>query len=120
MVPLHSEIGVVTDTTADEEAATDRANGPDASSTNRWQEPIAIIGLALDFPGASSPSTFWDLLMTGSSARIRVPEDRFNIDAFYFDSEDNKTGKGSQHIKLLTEHSLTVLDQQQAWSFSST
>lgn len=29
------------------------------------------------------PETFWQMLMEGRSAMTEVPQDRFNIDAFY-------------------------------------
>jgi hypothetical protein len=75
-----------------------KANGYDTSGDSSWREPIAIIGLALDFPGgASSPDAFWDLLMRGKSARTRIPADRLNIDAFYFDSDNNRTGRVSYY-----------------------
>ena len=46
--------------------------------------PIAVIGLALRFPGdATSPERFWQMLLEGRSARSEVPTDRFNIDSFY-------------------------------------
>lgn len=46
--------------------------------------PIAITGLSVKFPqDATSPEHFWDMLVEGRSAATRVPEDRFNVDAFY-------------------------------------
>lgn len=51
---------------------------------NDHLEPIAIVGLDLKFPqDAVSADTFWQLLAEGRSALTEVPEDRFNIDAFY-------------------------------------
>ena len=47
-------------------------------------EPIAVIGLSLKFPGsATSESNFWDLLCKKKSTVTPVPEDRFKIDSFY-------------------------------------
>ncbi|KAG8676086.1 Highly reducing polyketide synthase 40 [Fusarium poae] len=47
-------------------------------------EPIAIIGMSCRFPGgASEPSRLWDTLSQGRSAWSEVPEDRFNMKAFY-------------------------------------
>jgi len=55
-------------------------------------EPVAVIGMALKFPlDATSPATFWEMLMDGRSAMTDVPKERFNIDAFYH-SKTNKTG----------------------------
>lgn len=45
---------------------------------------IAIIGLSFKFPQeATSQQAFWQMLLEGRSARSRVPQDRFNIDAHY-------------------------------------
>lgn len=47
-------------------------------------EPIAVIGLSLKFPQeAKSSESFWGMLVEGRSAMTDVPNDRFNIDAFY-------------------------------------
>ncbi len=47
-------------------------------------EPIAIIGMGLRFPGgASSPESFWQLLINGVDAITEVPADRWSLDEFY-------------------------------------
>lgn len=47
-------------------------------------EPIAIIGLDCKLPGrASTPQGYWDLLLSGENTSTKVPENRFNVDAFY-------------------------------------
>ncbi len=52
-------------------------------------EPIAIIGMSLQFPQeATSPEAFWEMLMAGRSAWSEVPASRFNIDAFYHPNPD--------------------------------
>lgn len=49
--------------------------------------PIAIVGIGLRLPGnISTTDEFWDLLVNKKSTRCRVPESRFNVDAFYSDS----------------------------------
>ncbi|OHX00063.1 polyketide synthase [Colletotrichum incanum] len=49
--------------------------------------PIAIVGIGLRLPGKiSTTEEFWDLLVNKKSTRCRVPESRFNVDAFYSDS----------------------------------
>ena len=59
--------------------------------------PIAIVGLGCRFPdNATSPEKFWDLILRKHSARQDVPQDRFNIDAFYHPNAD-KNGTVSQH-----------------------
>ena len=57
--------------------------------------PIAICGLALRLPGGlSTPSQFWDFLVSKGDARARVPEGRYNVDAFY-----DKTGTKPGHVR---------------------
>ncbi|KAF7184331.1 hypothetical protein CNMCM7691_005083 [Aspergillus felis] len=52
-------------------------------------EPLAIVGMSWRFPGeANSASGFWDILSHGRSAKSRIPEDRFNADAYYHPSAD--------------------------------
>jgi acyl transferase domain-containing protein len=63
-----------------------------ADSSNREQDPVAIIGIGCRFPGASSPLAFWHLLLEGRDALTEVPKDRFDIDA-YFDPTPGKPGK---------------------------
>ncbi|MEM7308295.1 MAG: type I polyketide synthase [Planctomycetota bacterium] len=55
-------------------------------------EPIAVIGLGCRFPGAPSPTAFWDLLREGRDAVREVPPDRWNADAFY-DPDPNAPGR---------------------------
>lgn len=55
-------------------------------------EPIAIIGMSCRFPGASSLEDFWELLQNGVDAITEVPEDRWDIDAYY-DQDPTKPGK---------------------------
>lgn len=46
-------------------------------------EPIAIIGIACRFPGASDPAGLWKLLMDGTHAVHEVPPERWNIEEVY-------------------------------------
>ncbi|KAL8652640.1 MAG: hypothetical protein Q9210_002566 [Variospora velana] len=55
-------------------------------------EPIAVIGLSLTFPQkASSPETFWQMLMEGESALTHIPRDRYDWEGF-FNENAEKTG----------------------------
>ncbi|HVH46989.1 MAG TPA: polyketide synthase, partial [Labilithrix sp.] len=49
----------------------------------RVEEPIAIVGLACRFPGASGPAAYWALLQSGRTGVREVPADRWNIDELY-------------------------------------
>lgn len=56
----------------------------DVTRDQKAVEPIAVIGLSVQFPqDADSPEGFWQLLIKGRSAMTEVPADRFNIDSFY-------------------------------------
>ncbi len=57
-------------------------------------EPIAIIGIGCRFPKAKDPESFWQLLRDGGDAITQVPQERWNIDAFY-DPEPGTPGKMS-------------------------
>lgn len=49
-------------------------------------EPIAVIGMGCRFPGGvNNPDQFWDLLSEGRSGIVRVPQERWDADAFYTD-----------------------------------
>lgn len=52
-------------------------------------EPVAIIGFSLKFPqDAVTADAFWQMLCEARSAMTEVPQDRFNIDAFYHANSD--------------------------------
>lgn len=54
------------------------------SESDNKMEPIAVIGLALKFPqDATSPESFWQMLLEGRSSMTDIPKNRFNIDAYY-------------------------------------
>jgi len=55
-------------------------------------EPIAIIGIGLKVPGASSPSEFWSMLIEGRDAIGAVPADRWD-NAAYYDPNPGTAGK---------------------------
>jgi 3-oxoacyl-(acyl-carrier-protein) synthase len=48
----------------------------DTGATTRNTEPIAVIGMACRFPGASDPTEFWDLLRDGQTSVGPVPSGR--------------------------------------------
>ncbi|HZI03461.1 MAG TPA: beta-ketoacyl synthase N-terminal-like domain-containing protein, partial [Archangium sp.] len=50
-------------------------------------EPVAIIGMACRFPGATTPESFWRLLREGSNAITEVPAERFDVGALYAQGE---------------------------------
>ncbi|KAL8803996.1 MAG: hypothetical protein Q9200_006002 [Gallowayella weberi] len=56
----------------------------DTNGQSMNQDDIAVIGIAIKFPGdATSTESFWKMLIDRRSALSDVPEDRYNIDAFW-------------------------------------
>lgn len=56
-------------------------------------EPIAIVGMGLRFPGeVDSPDAFWDMLKEGREAIQPIPQERWDIEAFY-DPDYRTSGK---------------------------
>ena len=55
-----------------------------SSDDNNVREPIAVIGMAFQFPGgADTDDKFWDLLMQRRCVSREFPKDRGNIDLYY-------------------------------------
>ncbi|KAL4888278.1 hypothetical protein BDV59DRAFT_188903 [Aspergillus ambiguus] len=53
------------------------------SSKARWQEPIAIVGMACRLPGdINKPLDLWKHVSEGRSSARDVPQSRFNADSF--------------------------------------
>jgi acyl transferase domain-containing protein len=49
----------------------------------RRAEPIALIGAACRFPGASDPEEFWQILQNGRDVIGDVPPERWDVDTYY-------------------------------------
>ncbi|KAJ3918687.1 polyketide beta-ketoacyl-synthase [Lentinula edodes] len=47
--------------------------------TRSQQEPIAIVGMAVNMPGSSNISKLWEVLEKGLNTLVEIPEHRFNI-----------------------------------------
>ncbi len=89
--------------------------------------PIAIVGMGMRLPGGiNSSESFWDMLVNKKDGRCRVPEDRYNVDAFYSPNAKSGTVKmkhgyflegGVQHLDAsffsMTRTELEKLDPQQ-------
>lgn len=58
----------------------------------RTDDPIAIVGMACRFPGASDPDAFWELLSGGVDMIREIPDDRFDINEYY-DPDPDTPGK---------------------------
>lgn len=66
-------------------------------------KPIAICGMACRLPrGIRTPQQLWEFLLAGNDARSKVPDSRYNIEAFYDPSGKPGTTK-TQHGYFLDE-----------------
>ncbi|KAI4271885.1 MAG: hypothetical protein LQ337_005685 [Flavoplaca oasis] len=61
-----------------------------APSSTPVDDPAVIVGLACRVPGAQNPSELWDLINEQKDVQRKIPEDRFNVDAFYHPEGTNK------------------------------
>lgn len=53
------------------------------SGTTRWQEPIAIVGMACRLPGdINKPQDLWEHVSKGRSSAQDVPQSRFHANSF--------------------------------------
>ncbi|MDJ0658842.1 MAG: beta-ketoacyl synthase N-terminal-like domain-containing protein [Crocosphaera sp.] len=53
------------------------------------REPIAIVGMGCRFPGGiNRPTEFWEALCQGIDAITDIPENRWNVDAYYDNNPD--------------------------------
>jgi acyl transferase domain-containing protein/SAM-dependent methyltransferase len=67
-------------------------------------EPVAIVGIGLRFPGnASTPGDFWDILAGGVDTVTEIPASRWPAEMFY-DSDPDAPGK------MYTRHGSFVAD----------
>jgi acyl transferase domain-containing protein len=60
-------------------------------AVGRHDDPTAIVGLACRVPGAQSSSKLWDNIVEQKDLQSKIPEDRFNVDAFYHPNGGNKS-----------------------------
>ncbi|WP_327116562.1 amino acid adenylation domain-containing protein [Nocardia sp. NBC_01730] len=65
---------------------------PAADALNDAEDQVAIIGMAIRFPGADTTTEFWDLLCAGTDMVATIPGDRWDVDAYY-DPSPHTPGK---------------------------
>ncbi|KAK3317264.1 putative polyketide synthase [Cercophora scortea] len=89
---------------------TNGTNGVTSSESkihHNGQVPIAICGMACRLPGGvASPDELWDFLLAKKDGRCRVPESRYNIDAYYSDTK--KPGTVSTEYGYFLDESVDV------------
>ncbi|WGV24576.1 type I polyketide synthase [Halotia branconii] len=57
---------------------------------------IAIVGIGCRYPGANNPETFWELLRNGVDAISEVPQQRWDVNAFY---DPNRATPGKMNTR---------------------
>ena len=69
-----------------------------ASEMEYREEPIAVIGIGLRFPGSDSPDTYWDQIVSGRSGIRDVPTERWGDPNFYYDPDPKAPDKTYSRI----------------------
>ncbi|KAL0942745.1 polyketide synthase [Colletotrichum truncatum] len=79
-----NEVATNEDTVINGALTYSQPNGPYNVSSNYNDQPIAICGMACRLPGGlNTPQQLWEFVLAKGDARSRVPESRYNVDAFY-------------------------------------
>jgi len=81
-----------------EEGTTASLPSPSIATRRDDHEPIAIIGFNCRFPKANTPEALWSLLQEERNAIQEIPQDRWDINAYY-DPDIEAPGK------MITRHS---------------
>lgn len=72
--------------------------------------PIAIVGMAMRLPGGvSCEKEFWDFLINKRDGMCKVPDTRYNIDAFH---EDSRPGAIRTQNGYFLEHDIRRFDPE--------
>ncbi len=73
-------------------------------SEHRQNQPIAIVGMGLRLPGgARDEESLWQILSRGIDTITEIPNDRWDVEA-YFDADPDKPGKmNARHGAVLTD-----------------
>ena len=70
---------------------------PNAGGEGDEDDPIAIVGMGLAVPGASTPGEYWRLLLEGAELFVETPTDRWDASAFH--SADASTEDKAYQMK---------------------
>lgn len=72
--------------------------------------PIAIVGMAMRLPGGvSCEKEFWDFLINKRDGLCKVPDTRYNVDAFY---DDSRPGKIRTKHGYFLQHNIQHFDPE--------
>ena len=68
------------------------------------REPVAIVGMACNLPGAPSVGAYWDLLSSGRDGISEMPGNRWDVDAFYSPDPDEPGRYYTRHAGFIEGH----------------
>lgn len=77
-------------------------------------EPVAIVGMACRFAGASSPDQFWEMIEQGRTGHSPIPKRSFDANAWYHPSRQRLGSVSSKFLSAIHRRSTTML-YQGAW-----
>jgi len=69
---------------------------PGVPLTPAVKDPSVIVGMACRVPGATNPSQLWKVIAEKRDLQRKMPEDRYNVDAYY---HPDGTNKGTTNAK---------------------
>ncbi|KAA1469652.1 polyketide synthase [Dentipellis sp. KUC8613] len=78
------------------------------SGSSPIQEPIAIVGMAVNMPGAPSASKLWEVLESGINTIAEIPEHRFSV-------SDYNNPADSKSARSMKAHTGNFLDDPDAF-----
>ncbi|THH20593.1 hypothetical protein EW146_g801 [Bondarzewia mesenterica] len=73
------------------------------------QEPIAIVGMAVNMPGAPNVSKLWEVLQQGLNTVTEVPEHRFRVSDYHAKESRRKTSR------MMKAHTGNFIDDSDAF-----
>lgn len=80
------------------------------STSERPNEPIAIVGMGCRFPGgANEPSKLWDLLASPHDVAREIPANRFNLARFYH-KDGSHHGTTNTRMSYFLDEDVTKFD----------
>lgn len=74
-------------------------------------DPSVIVGIACRVPGATNPSQLWKNIAEKKDLQKKMPEERFNVDAFYHPSGSNKGTTNAKYGYFL-DQGLDLFDNE--------
>ena len=78
-------------TSASSESSLDSSDEfPDPPSAPTVADPSVIVGMACRVPGATNPSQLWKAIAEKRDLQRKMPENRYNVDAYYHPDGTNK------------------------------